>query len=107
MALMLAAMSIDELRASIEKDTAPPRAANLAIQALWHDARGDWERAHSCAQDERGADGSWVHAYLHRKEGDFPNAGYWYTRAGRPTPAATLTLSDEWAEIARALLAGK
>src|ERR1700733_15799160 len=54
-----------------------------ALLALWWDAKGDWERAHGIAQDVAGADGAWVHAYLHRKEGDAGNAGYWYRQAGR------------------------
>ena len=74
------------------------------MQALWHDARGDWEQAHTCAQEGNSRDGSWVHAYLHRKEGDLGNAGYWYARAGRPMPALSLTLEAEWAEIAQELL---
>ena len=77
-----------------------------ALQALWYDGRGDWQRAHECAQDDHSRDGSWVHAYLHRKEGDAGNAGYWYARAGRTMPAAGVTLQAEWAEIARALLDG-
>jgi hypothetical protein len=72
---------------------------------LWYDAHGDWHRAHECAQEDAGKDGSWVHAYLHRKEGDQSNAGYWYARARRSMPAASVTLEAEWAEIARALLA--
>lgn len=71
------------------------------LAALWHDARGDWARAHELAQSVDTADGAWVHAYLHRKEGDLPNADYWYRRAGRRRPAGTLP--EEWAEIARAL----
>lgn len=97
-------MSFDDLRQSIARDAAPPAGASLAVQALWHDARGDWEGAHNCAQDDHSRDGSWVHAYLHRKEGDLGNAGYWYSRAGRKTPAPEVTLENEWAEIARALV---
>lgn len=97
-------MSFEELRQSIGGDAAPPAGASALVQALWHDARGDWERAHACAQDVHDRDGSWVHAYLHRKEGDRGNAGYWYARAGRPMPAANLTLEAEWAEIARVLV---
>lgn len=97
-------MSFEEFRASVAKDTAPPATQSGALQALWHDAHGDWDRAHDCAQDDPGRDGFWVHAYLHRKEGDHSNAGYWYARAGRPKPAADLPLETEWAEIARALL---
>jgi hypothetical protein len=97
-------MSFDELRQSIERDAAPPAGASLVVQALWHDARGDWERAHNCAQEEHGRDGSWIHAYLHRKEGDLGNAGYWYSRAGRKMPAPTVTLEAEWEAIARELV---
>ena len=100
-------MSFEELQQSIPLDAAPPAGLSLPVQALWHDARGDWEGAHGCAQDDHSADGSWVHAYLHRKEGDLGNAGYWYSRAGRKMPAAAVTLDAEWADLARVLLAGK
>lgn len=97
-------MSFEELRQSIERDAAPPAGASLVVQAMWHDARGDWEKAHQCAQDDPGRDGSWVHAYLHRKEGDLGNAGYWYSRAGRKMPAPGVTLEAEWEAIARELV---
>ncbi len=97
-------MSFDDLRQSIARDPAPPEGLSPGLQALWHDARGDWDRAHDRAQEDPGCDGSWVHAYLHRKEGDVGNAGYWYSRAGRTPPARGVTLEAEWAEIARALL---
>jgi len=84
---------------------APPAGVGPALQALWHDLRGDWDRAHVLAQEEAGRDGAWVHAYLHRKEGDEMNAGYWYARAGRP--AASGGLEAEREAIARALLAGR
>lgn len=98
-------MSVAELQESIARDAAPPAGASLAVQALWHDARGDWTRAHDCAQEDPGRDGAWVHAYLHRKEGDLGNAGYWYARAGRKLPAAGVPLEDEWVGLARELLA--
>ena len=80
-----------------------PAGLSLPLQALWRDAQGDWDRAHEVCQRAKSPDGDWVHAYLHRKEGDEGNAGYWYARAGRPMPGAGLTLDDEWAEIVRAL----
>lgn len=86
------------------QDADAPRELSAALKALWFDARGDWQRAHAFAQDDRSADGSWVHAYLHRKEGDPGNAGYWYSRAARSTPAAGVTLDAEWAQITQALL---
>jgi hypothetical protein len=81
---------------------APPAALSAAIQALWWDAKGDWAKAHECAQAQDDKIGAWVHAYLHRKEGDQSNAGYWYRRAGKP--AATTSLETEWDTIAAALL---
>lgn len=97
-------MSFEELQQSIARDSAPPAGLSRTLQALWHDARGDWTRAHQCAQEDPGSDGSWVHAYLHRKEGDLGNAGYWYARAGRKRPPQSVSLETEWAELARALL---
>src|SRR5688500_2953330 len=96
-------MSFEELQQSIARDKTTPAGASLLVQALWHDARGDGERAHNCAQDVHDPDGSWVHAYLHRKEGDAGNAGYWYARAGRKMPADSVSIETEWAEIAREL----
>lgn len=97
-------MSFAEFRASIGREAVPPE-GSAALQALWHDARGEWDVAHARAQAEPNRDGAWVHAYLHRKEGDLANAGYWYARAGRKMPAANVTLEAEWAEIAQALCA--
>lgn len=96
-------MSFAEFQESIARDAAPPAGAGGALQALWHDARGDWDAAHEAAQADPGRDGAWVHAYLHRKEGDAGNAGYWYARAGRRAPPAGTTLAAEWEQIARAL----
>lgn len=73
------------------------------LQALWHDWRGNWEEAHRLAQEVTGRDGDWIHAYLHRKEGDLGNAAYWYLRAGRAMPGATVTLEAEWTAIATEL----
>jgi hypothetical protein len=71
------------------------------LAALWHDARGEWTRAHELAQAVETPEGAWVHAYLHRKEGDLANADYWYRRAGRRRPEAPL--DAEWAGIVQAL----
>ncbi len=78
-------------------------AYSLALQALWHDAQGNWDEAHTVAQQANNRDGDWVHAYLHRKEGDLGNAGYWYARARRTMPSGPL--EDEWAAIVTELLA--
>lgn len=72
------------------------------LLALWWDAKGDWNRAHEIAQDVQGRDVAWVHAYLHRKEGDLGNAAYWYMQAGRAV--AKDDLGAEWERIATELL---
>ncbi len=97
-------MSFEEFQQSIGRDSAPAAGCSGALQGLWRDARGDWAGAHGCAQEDHSRAGSWVHAYLHRKEGDLGNAGYWCARAGRPQPAAEVTLAAEWEQIARALV---
>jgi len=96
-------MTFEEFRQSATGSSgAPPPGLSGALQALWFDARGDWDKAHEQAQNDRTRDGSWVHAYLHRKEGDVGNAGYWYSRAGRPAVGGSL--GDEWQTIVKALL---
>ena len=80
---------------------APPDGMSQASQALWWDARGDWDRAHKCAMQQDDADGCAVHAYLHRKEGDMANAGGWYKRAGRPMAGGTL--EQEWQALVEEL----
>ena len=80
----------------------PPAGLDLPLQTLWWDAKGDWKKAHECAQEEISPTGSRVHAYLHRVEGDLANAGYWYNRAGRPP--ATGTTAGEWERLALELL---
>jgi hypothetical protein len=74
------------------------------IRALEHGLRGEWAQAHAIAQAEQGADAAWVHAWLHRIEGDEFNAGYWYRRAGRPV--ATGSTQAEGEAILRALSTG-
>lgn len=93
-------MTLQEFRDSLmHKD--PPK-LSLALVGLWWDAKGDWKSAHESAQQDEGPAGSWVHAYLHRKEGDQSNAEYWYRRAQK-TPARN-ALEQEWQEITGALL---
>jgi hypothetical protein len=94
-------MDIATFRASLEAST-PPDQLSHALIALWYDARDNWQKAHEHAQAQDDSLGAWVHAYLHRKEGDLPNAGYWYRRAGQPV--ANDTLDAEWERIVTALL---
>ena len=96
-------MTLDEFRLSLTA-TEPPAELPHALVGLWWDARGDWARAHESAQQDEGVEGSLVHAYLHRKEGDESNAAYWYNRAGKSV--CREPLDAEWVSIARALLRG-
>jgi len=82
-------MTILEFKATVNDLNEPPF-DNSLLQALWYDVKGDWQMAHAIAQDINTEDGSWIHAYLHRKEGDEGNASYWYRRAHRILPNVTL-----------------
>jgi len=94
-------IDLEAFRATLEQPS-PPQGLSPLLQALWHAARDEWDTAHGLAQDDSSADGAWVHAYLHRVEGDESNAGYWYRRAGKPH--CQNSLQSEWAEIVKALL---
>ena len=96
-------MTLEEFTRTIDAPAPPPVSA--ALLALWHDARGDWDAAHEVAQDVKDDSGAWVHAYLHRKEGDLSNASYWYHRAHRPVQSGSL--ESEWEQIASALLSSR
>ena len=80
----------------------PAPGLDAPLAALWWAAKGNWDAAHKLAQDQATADAAWVHAYLHRVEGDLGNAGYWYRQAGKPV--ATGSLETEWEGIASELL---
>ncbi len=96
-------MTTDEFNASLSA-AAPPAGIDPVLLALWHDAHGDWAAAHAVAQGREGTPAyDRLHAYLHRKEGDAFNAGYWYRRAGVPVHAGPL--AAEWAELVAAQLA--
>jgi len=86
----------------LKKDGLVPDDIPMLLQALLLDAAGDWDNAHRIAQDDYSQDGSWVHAYLHREEGDLGNASYWYRSAGKKIPR--MSLEEEWEYIAMALI---
>ncbi len=102
-----AAPDIAAFEASLAAD-APPAGIGQALGALWWAAKGrwalgpEWDRAHELAQAEETRSGAWVHAHLHRIEGDLDNAGYWYRQAR--LPACTTPLTEEWRAISAALL---
>jgi hypothetical protein len=80
----------------------PPVSLNSYLRALWYDGKNDWEKAHETIQDIQDKTAAWIHAYLHRKEGDVFNANYWYNRANRRMPG--YGLKQEWEEISSELL---
>ena len=94
-------VSLVDFRASLSA-AAPAKGLALPLAALWWAAKGEWNQAHSIVQEEDSTDAAWVHAYLHRVEGDLGNASYWYRKAGQPV--AKDSLEAEWERIASALI---
>jgi len=94
-------LDLTAFKESIHNDE-PSEGLSDLLQALWWDSKENWTKAHEIAQSVTNSDGAWVHAYLHRKEGDRGNANYWYSRAGRPM--SSLSLQEEWEEIVKALI---
>jgi hypothetical protein len=95
-------MTLDEFTDRINTQDDCPSSLPGALQALWYESKGDWDKAHQIVQDASDSDSAWVHAYLHRKEGDLGNARYWYRRANQLESKETL--DQEWENIARVLL---
>jgi uncharacterized protein YgiM (DUF1202 family) len=95
-------MTLEEFQQLIEKQQKCPQFLPKALQALWYDRKGNWNQAHEIVQNAGDTDSAWVHAYLHRKEGDLSNARYWYRRSGKVESHANL--EQEWEEIACQLL---
>ena len=96
------AIDLDDFRAA-RSASEPPADLTDAQRVLWFDRVGDWDIAHDIAQNMPDPDGAWLHAYLHRREGDLPNAGYWYRRARRPVVSGSL--DDEWESLVRHFVA--
>ena len=95
-------MTTREFVEAVDRGGPPPETLPALLRALWADRQGDWDLAHRITQKEEGRDAAWVHAYLHRKEGDPGNARYWYHRAGRQEARAAL--EAEWEEASAHLL---
>lgn len=93
-------MTFEEFNATLT-NSSPPSTSPL-LRAMWHAARDEWDEAHRIAQDVNNRSGAWVHAYLHRQEGDLGNARYWYAQAGQPETGESL--EQEWTRIVTALL---
>jgi hypothetical protein len=94
-------MNLHEFKETLQGNL-PPANLEEHLKALWFDGKGDWEKAHVLIQDVNDKNAAWIHAYLHRKEGDISNADYWYRRAEKKRPE--ISLEKEWEQIAEALL---
>ncbi len=94
-------MTLDELKSSLDAPN-PPGDLPPLIEALWRAAKGDWNAAHELVQNDSSRDAAWIHAYLHRVEGDHSNAAYWYRRSGKPICNQSHSL--EWDQIAKTLI---
>ena len=96
-------MTAAELARSASTDPQPPAGISPSLKAMWLAKAGRWHEAHDLCQEIPGNAGSWIHAWLHREEGDQSNAEYWYARARKPVPPRGKALADEWTEIVTAL----
>lgn len=94
-------MTIQDFKNSLQQSAAPKELDDVQ-QALWYDGKGNWDKAHAMIQDNNDSKSAWIHAYLHRKEGDTFNAQYWYTRAGKEMPQTTL--QEEWENLVDVLV---
>jgi hypothetical protein len=95
-------MNLESFKSTITS-IQPPKNLSPYLESLWYDAKGDWDKAHLIIQDIADKNASWIHAYLHRKEGDIWNADYWYQKAGKKRPG--FTLDEEWDQLVRTFLA--
>jgi hypothetical protein len=94
-------MTLTEFKSTL-RNAKPPEKITPLLEALWYDGKGDWEKSHNIAQDIHTSEGSLIHAYLHRKEGDAGNAQYWYHRANEKMP--TCSLAEEWENLVKRLM---
>ncbi|MFC7338680.1 hypothetical protein ACFQY0_15905 [Haloferula chungangensis] len=97
-------MNAEKLAHSADNDRQAPDDIAPELHAMWLARNGQWDKAHDLCQKIPGSAGSWIHAWLHRQEGDYGNACYWYSRAGKPAPAADASLDDEWLGIVESLI---
>ncbi|OOQ57744.1 hypothetical protein [Mucilaginibacter pedocola] len=93
--------TLAEFKASLT-EAQPPHQLSVQLKSLWYDGKGDWHKAHAEVDQLNDATAAWVHAYLHRKEGDIWNADYWYRRAGQKRP--NVSLDEEWEALVEELV---
>jgi hypothetical protein len=94
-------MELNSFKESLSGEN-PPQSMSVHLKALWYERKGEWDKAHQLIQDINDRDAAWIHAFLHRSEGDISNSDYWYRRAGKKRPA--VALEKEWEEIVTELL---
>jgi len=94
-------MNFEQFNNSLNQNN-PPENSSDYLKALWYDAKDNWQKAHELIQDIEDKSAAWIHAYLHRKEGDIWNADYWYNRAGKKRPS--VSLQEEWKDLVHAML---
>ncbi len=94
-------MTFEAFQLSLQQDQ-PPALPTPLLTALWYDGKGDWRSAHDIVETMNSSNAAWIHAYLHRVEGDHWNANYWYSRAGREMP--DFSLKEEWEALVQAFL---
>jgi len=98
-------MNVSDMERSAKAGEDPPRELGDALKAMWLACAGDWDTAHELCQQVAGSDGAWIHAYLHRVEGDLGNASYWYGVAGKLQPPGQQALDQEWRAMVEELMA--
>jgi hypothetical protein len=96
-------MTATEIARSAQVDEQAPAGLNAVLRCLWLSKAGQWDAAHDACQLIAEPVGAWLHAHLHREEGDHGNAAYWYARARKPVPPRSLSIADEWAQLVSAL----
>ena len=97
-------MNVDDLAESARRGGDLPEGLTDVVSAMWLAKAGRWDEAHDLCQQVDGPDGAWVHAYLHRVEGDLGNAAYWYSMAGKTQPPSQTELDEEWSSMVEAML---
>ncbi len=93
-------LTLEQFLLSLKNDHPPE--FSVYLESLWYDKKGNWDKAHQIAQNIPDKGGSWIHAYLHRVEGDEWNSNYWYSRAGKVMPS--ISLSEEWDSLVKYFL---
>ncbi|MBU6327943.1 MAG: hypothetical protein KGQ89_09955 [Verrucomicrobia bacterium] len=96
-------MTAEKLIESTRTDAEPPASLNPALRALWLSKAGRWDEAHEACQLIADPIGAWIHAHLHREEGDLGNAAYWYHRAGKSVPPRSMGIAEEWSQLVQQL----